>query len=160
MNESEKPTHLDLFSGIGGFSLAFEAEGFKTIGFSETDPFAARVLKKRWPNIPNYGDVRTISKFAQVNSVIQMISPAFTINRLYPFLVKILQEFVVHRLSQNSVDVNLPAFVSATDRDQESSAFDPQVLDIAQLPAIKISLALCLVDFQLLVKRHHARTPT
>ena len=57
MNEP-KPTHLDLFSGIGGFSLAFEAEGFETIGFSEIDPYASAVLRKHWPHVPNYGDVR------------------------------------------------------------------------------------------------------
>jgi DNA (cytosine-5)-methyltransferase 1 len=57
---NEQPTHLDLFSGIGGFSLAFEAEGFKTIGFAEIDPYASAVLKKHWPNVPNYGDVRDV----------------------------------------------------------------------------------------------------
>jgi DNA (cytosine-5)-methyltransferase 1 len=57
---NEKPTHLDLFSGIGGFSLAFEAEGFRTIGFSEIDPWASAVLKKHWPHVPNYGDVRNV----------------------------------------------------------------------------------------------------
>jgi len=55
-------THLDLFSGIGGFSLAFEAEGFKTIGFSEIDPFAAAVLRKHWPDVPNYGDIRNVPR--------------------------------------------------------------------------------------------------
>lgn len=59
MNEG-LPRHLDLFSGIGGFSLAFEAEGFRTIGFSEIDPYACAVLKKHWPNVPNFGDVRNI----------------------------------------------------------------------------------------------------
>lgn len=55
-----KPTLLDLFSGIGGFSLAFEREGFSTIGFAEIDPWASAVLKKHWPNVRNYGDVRNI----------------------------------------------------------------------------------------------------
>lgn len=59
MNES-KPTHLDLFSGIGGFSLAFEAEGFETIGFSEIDDYASKVLKRHWPHVPNYGDIRNV----------------------------------------------------------------------------------------------------
>lgn len=59
---NEKPTHLDLFSGIGGFSLAFEAEGFKTIGFAEIAPYASAVLKKHWPSVPNYGDVRNIPR--------------------------------------------------------------------------------------------------
>lgn len=60
MNEDTRPTHLDLFSGIGGFSLAFESVGFRTIGFSEIDPYASAVLKKHWPTVPNYGDVRTV----------------------------------------------------------------------------------------------------
>lgn len=54
-------THLDLFSGVGGFSLGFEREGFRTIGFAEIDPFAGAVLKKHWPDVPNYGDVRNVS---------------------------------------------------------------------------------------------------
>ena len=53
----ENPTLLDLFSGIGGFSLAFEREGFRTIGFSEIDTFACQVIKKHWPEIPNFGDI-------------------------------------------------------------------------------------------------------
>lgn len=55
-----KPTHLDLFSGIGGFTLAAERAGFETIGFSEIEPYACKILKQHWPNITNYGDVRTI----------------------------------------------------------------------------------------------------
>jgi DNA (cytosine-5)-methyltransferase 1 len=51
---------LTFFSGIGGFSLAFEAEGFRTIGFSEIDPYACAVLRKHWPGVTNYGDVRAI----------------------------------------------------------------------------------------------------
>ena len=55
-----KPKHLDLFSGIGGFALGAQAVGFETIGFSEIDPYVSAVLKKHWPDIPNYGDVRTV----------------------------------------------------------------------------------------------------
>jgi len=61
---NEKPTHLDLFSGIGGFSLAFEAEGFQTIGFAEIDIYASAVLRKHWPHVPNYGDARTMRGIA------------------------------------------------------------------------------------------------
>ncbi len=57
---NEIPTHLDLFSGIGGFSLAAERCGFRTIGFSEIDPYASAVFRKHWPNVPNYGDIRKI----------------------------------------------------------------------------------------------------
>lgn len=66
---NERPTHLDLFSGIGGFSLAFESAGFETIGFSEVDPYASAVLKKHWPNVINYGDVRTIPTESLVGRV-------------------------------------------------------------------------------------------
>jgi DNA (cytosine-5)-methyltransferase 1 len=41
-----KPTVLDLFSGIGGFTLAFESEGFDTVAFCEKDPYAQKVLMK------------------------------------------------------------------------------------------------------------------
>lgn len=56
-----KLTHLDLFSGIGGFSLGLEATGgFETIGFSEIDDYANEVLKKHWPNVPNFGDIGNV----------------------------------------------------------------------------------------------------
>lgn len=51
---------LDLFSGIGGFSLGLERTGgFKTVAFCEIDPFCRRVLAKHWPEVPNLGDVST-----------------------------------------------------------------------------------------------------
>lgn len=53
---------LDLFSGIGGFSLAAEWTGrITTIGFSEINPYATRVLKHHWPDVPNFGDIRNIT---------------------------------------------------------------------------------------------------
>jgi DNA (cytosine-5)-methyltransferase 1 len=60
MNNEEIRT-LDLFSGIGGFSLGLERAGpFRTVAFCEQDPFAQRVLRKHWPEVPIYDDVRTI----------------------------------------------------------------------------------------------------
>ena len=52
--------HLDLFSGIGGFAIAAADAGFETIGFSEIEPYASKLLKQYWPDVPNYGDVRTV----------------------------------------------------------------------------------------------------
>jgi len=57
-----KPTHLDLFSGIGGFSLAFEAEGFKTIAFVENNREASKVLADKWPGVPNLKDVTKLCR--------------------------------------------------------------------------------------------------
>lgn len=55
-------TVLDLFSGLGGFSLGLERTGgFKTVAFCEIDPFARRVLAKHWPEVPAYEDVRSLT---------------------------------------------------------------------------------------------------
>ena len=51
---------LDLFSGIGGFSLGLERAGMQTVAFCEIDPFCRRVLAEHWPEVPIYDDVRTI----------------------------------------------------------------------------------------------------
>lgn len=52
---------LDLFSGIGGFSLGLERAGMRTVAFCEIDPFARRVLAKHWPDVPCYDDVRSLT---------------------------------------------------------------------------------------------------
>jgi DNA (cytosine-5)-methyltransferase 1 len=52
---------LDLFSGIGGFSLGLERAGMRTVAFCEIDPYARAVLRKHWPDVPQYDDVRTLT---------------------------------------------------------------------------------------------------
>ena len=52
---------LDLFSGIGGFSLGLERAGMETVAFCEFDKKAQLVLKKHWPNVPIYNDVRELT---------------------------------------------------------------------------------------------------
>lgn len=52
---------LDLFSGIGGFSLGLERAGFKTVAFCEINPWCRRVLAKHWPGVPAYTDVRELT---------------------------------------------------------------------------------------------------
>jgi DNA (cytosine-5)-methyltransferase 1 len=52
---------LDLFSGIGGFSLGLESTGFfKTVAFVEKDKFCQKVLQKNFPNIPIEDEVRNV----------------------------------------------------------------------------------------------------
>jgi DNA (cytosine-5)-methyltransferase 1 len=52
---------LDLFSGIGGFSLGLERAGMRTAAFCEIEPYCRAVLRKHWPNVPIYEDVRTLT---------------------------------------------------------------------------------------------------
>ena len=53
-------TQLDLFSGIGGFALACRWLGIETIGFCEIEPYAQRVLRKNFPGIRIFEDVRKL----------------------------------------------------------------------------------------------------
>ncbi len=51
-------TVLDIFSGIGGFSLGLERTGgFKTVAFCEIEPYCRAVLRKHWSDVPIFEDV-------------------------------------------------------------------------------------------------------
>ena len=52
--------HLDLFSGIGGFSLALEKVGFKTVGFCEVDPYCRLLLQKHWKGVTIHNDIKKL----------------------------------------------------------------------------------------------------
>ena len=76
---------LDLFSGIGGFSVGLERTGrFETTAFCEPDDYASEVLKKHWPAIPNIKcgvvGLNSLLKRALMSS--RLASPV----RIYPLL--------------------------------------------------------------------------
>ena len=54
-------THFSCFSGIGGLDLAAEWAGFRTIGQVEKDDYANKILGKRWPNVPRWGDIKDVT---------------------------------------------------------------------------------------------------
>jgi DNA (cytosine-5)-methyltransferase 1 len=71
---------LDLFSGIGGFSLGLERTGgFETVAFCEIDPFCRKVLAKHWPNVRQYEDVRelTADRLAADGIAVDVITGGF-----------------------------------------------------------------------------------
>ena len=57
----EKLKVLDLFSGIGGFSLGLERAGMETIAFCEIEPFCQKILNKHWPDLPIAEDIRNLT---------------------------------------------------------------------------------------------------
>ena len=71
---------LSLFSGIGGMDLAAEAAGIRTAAMCEREPFCRDVLKKHWPDVPIFEDVRALSKEVMKNAgvpPIQLIHGGF-----------------------------------------------------------------------------------
>jgi len=54
---------LDLFSGLGGFSLGLERTGyFKTVAFCDNDKYSKLIINKHWKGKKVYEDVREITK--------------------------------------------------------------------------------------------------
>ena len=66
-------THLDLCTGIGGFHIAAEWAGFETVGFAEIDPYCCKLLAEKWPEIKNYGNVKT-ADFGELRNRICVLS--------------------------------------------------------------------------------------
>lgn len=53
---------LDLFSGVGAYSLGLERTGgFKTAAFCEIEAYPRLILRKHWPDVPTYNDVRELT---------------------------------------------------------------------------------------------------
>lgn len=55
-------THLSLFSGIGGLDLAAEMAGIETVGQCEWADYPYSILKKRWPYVARWRDIRLLTK--------------------------------------------------------------------------------------------------
>ena len=58
--------------------LAFEAAGGRVVAMCETDPYCREVLKKHWPHVPIYEDVKTLR-----GEVVCDGSPTGTVDVIY-----------------------------------------------------------------------------
>lgn len=62
MRADDDRTHASFFSGVGGLDLGLERAGWRTVSFSEIDPYASAVLAERWPGVPNLGDITDLAR--------------------------------------------------------------------------------------------------
>jgi len=65
--------HADIFSGVGGFSIASSWMGWHTEFQVEIDPFCQKVLKHHFPSTTLYGDIRTID-FTKYRGTIDILT--------------------------------------------------------------------------------------
>jgi DNA (cytosine-5)-methyltransferase 1 len=70
---------LDLFSGIGGFSLGLERAGMTTVAFCEIESYPRKVLAKHWPKVPCYHDIKdlTLERLSSDGIVVDVMSAGF-----------------------------------------------------------------------------------
>lgn len=48
------------FAGIGGFDVAFQSQGFEPVFYCENNDFCRGVLKRHFPHVENYTDIRKL----------------------------------------------------------------------------------------------------
>jgi len=51
-------SHVDLFSGVGGFALASHWAGFQTVAFCDNNPWCQTIIRKHWTGVPIHDDIR------------------------------------------------------------------------------------------------------
>jgi DNA (cytosine-5)-methyltransferase 1 len=64
---SEKIKYISVCSGIEAASVAWHDMGWEPVAFSEIEPFPSEVLKIRFPNTPNWGDMTKFNTWPDAN---------------------------------------------------------------------------------------------
>ena len=139
---------LDLFSGIGGFSLGLESTGhFKTIGFVEKDKFCQKVLQKNFKNIPIIGDIRDVKGSEFEADVITGGFPCQSISiagkqkgknddrYLFPEMLKVIREvkpkWIIGENVQNLINISNGTILKEIIEGLETENFEVQCFSIS-----------------------------
>jgi DNA (cytosine-5)-methyltransferase 1 len=139
---------LDLFSGIGGFSLGLESTGkFKTIGFCEKDKFCQKVLQKHWQDTPIYEDIKKLDGTKIKADVITGGFPCQSISIagkqkgknddrfLFPEMLRVIKEtqarWVIGENVQNLLNISNGEILQGIHNDLETIGYEVQTFSIS-----------------------------
>ena len=139
---------LDLFSGIGGFSLGLESTGkFKTIGFCEKDKFCQKVLQKHWPDTPIYEDIKKLDGTKIKADVITGGFPCQSISIagkqkgknddrfLFPEMLRVIKEtqarWIIGENVQNLLNISNGEILQGIHNDLEAIGYEVQTFSIS-----------------------------
>jgi DNA (cytosine-5)-methyltransferase 1 len=137
---------LDLFSGIGGFSLGLESTGFfETVAFCEKDDFCKKVLQKHWGDIKIYDDIRSVKDAIQADVVTggfpcQSFSQAglqkgrtddrFLWNEMFDVIKKVKPRWVIGENVQGIINIEQGMVLRQVQDDLEGIGFEVQCIVI------------------------------
>ena len=137
---------LDLFSGIGGFSLGLESTGFfETVAFCEKDDFCKKVLQKHWGDIKIYDDIRSVKDEIQADVITggfpcQSFSQAglqkgraddrFLWNEMFDVIKKVKPRWVIGENVQGIINIEQGMVVKQVQDDLEGIGFEVQCIVI------------------------------
>lgn len=131
---------LDLFSGIGGFSLAAESLGIETVAFCEKDKFCQKVLKKNFPSVPVFPDICKLKR-SDIDDSIDIITGGFPCQPfsiagqkkgteddrdLWPQMLRIIKEFKPTWVVGENVANFISMAFKRTKTDLESEGYEVQ----------------------------------
>jgi len=139
---------LDLFSGIGGFSVGLEATGkFKTIGFCEQDKFCQKVLRKHWNDVPIYEDIKKLDARKIKADVLVGGFPcqSFSIagkqkgkdderylwDEMFRVIKEVKPRWIIGENVQNLINISNGEILQGIHNDLESQDFEVQTFNIS-----------------------------
>ena len=139
---------LDLFSGIGGFSVGLETTGkFKTIGFCEQDKFCQKVLRKHWSDVPIYEDIKKLDARKIKADVVVGGFPCQSISIagkqkgkdddrfLFPEMLRVIKEvnprWIIAENVQNLINISDGQILQELHNSLETCGFEVQTFNIS-----------------------------